>query len=71
MQIHKDIDNQIKHNKSIVQIDLSFLEGPKPSGSNYLDVVQNSQQWLDCRIMANQNSLLIGMLLKRVIQLPI
>ena len=47
--LHKDIDSQIISGVQIIKLDLSFLEAPKPCGSNYFDVLQNTQTWHDHR----------------------
>ena len=47
--LHKDIDSQIISGVQIIKVDLSFLEAPKPCGSNYFDVLQNTQTWHDHR----------------------
>ena len=36
-------------NGDTINIDISYLVAPKPCGSNYIDVKQNTQEWHDCR----------------------
>ena len=36
------INSQLNANAIIIKIDLSFLEGPQPSGNNYVNVQQTS-----------------------------
>ena len=43
------INSQLNANASINKIDLSFLEAPQPSGDNYVNVQQNSPEWLEIR----------------------
>ena len=40
---------QLSEGKGIIEIDLSFLEGPNPSGENYIDVLQRSAEWHSTR----------------------
>ena len=47
--IHRDIDSQILKGVSMVKIDISYLEAPKPCGSNYVKTQQNTQEWYDYR----------------------
>ena len=49
LKMSEDIQNQLRENKQIVEIDLSFLEAPKPSGENYIDVCQKSADWHSAR----------------------
>ena len=36
------INSQLNANAIMIKIDLSFLEGPQPSGNNYVNVQQTS-----------------------------
>ena len=47
--LHIKINSQLNANASIIQIDLSFLEAPQPSGDNYVNVQQNSPEWQEIR----------------------
>ena len=47
--LHIKINSQLNANASIIQIDLSFLEAPQPSGDNYVNVEQNSPEWQEIR----------------------
>ena len=47
--LHIKINSQLNANASIIKIDLSFLEAPQPSGDNYVNVHQNSPEWLEIK----------------------
>ena len=47
--LHIKINSQLNANASIIKIVLSFLEAPQPSGDNYVNVQQNSPEWLEIR----------------------
>ena len=58
------INFQMKNESSIVKMDLCFLEAPKPCGSNYIDVPQNSLEWQEIRkntITASRLPSLLGL----------
>ena len=42
-----DIDKQL--DKENVLLDISFLQGPDPIGSNYIDIEQNTDEWKELR----------------------
>ena len=47
--LHNEISCQINQNVEIVKLDLNFLEAPKPSGDNYVNVTQHSPEWFSFR----------------------
>ena len=47
--LHDEINCQINQNVEIAKLDLNFLEAPKPSGANYVNVKQNSPEWFSVR----------------------
>ena len=47
--LHNEIICQINRKVQIVKLDLNFLEAPKPSGDNYVNVTQNSPEWFSVR----------------------
>ena len=47
--LHIKINAQLNANASIIKIDVSFLETPQPSGDNYVNIQQNSPEWLEVR----------------------
>ena len=44
-ELHSEINNQIVSGESIIKIDISFLHAPKPYGTNYIHLDQNSENW--------------------------
>ena len=52
-ELEKNINRQLEHlgncAEKILSLDLCFLHSPDPSGTNYLDVVQNTDNWKDAR----------------------
>ena len=48
LEVHTSLNEQIL-NGDIVNIDIRYLVAPKPCGSNYINVKQNTQEWHDCR----------------------
>ena len=48
---YKTLENAIhsQTTKNKVEIDICFLQAPKPIGSNYIDTVQNSEEWQSLR----------------------
>ena len=44
-KIHESLNNQIRTGNLIVTIDLSSLDAPKPCGTNYVDIDQNTEEW--------------------------
>ncbi len=49
LKLSEEIQKQLRENKHIIEIDLSFLEAPKPFGENYIDVCQKSVNWHSAR----------------------
>ena len=47
--LHNEINCQINQNVEIVKLELNFLEAPKPSRDNYVNVTQNSREWFSVR----------------------
>ena len=47
--LHIEINAQLNANASIIKTDVSFLETPQPSGDNYVNIQQNSPEWLEVR----------------------
>ena len=48
--IENDINEQmLKDTNSILTVDLSFLSAPDPTGSNYMNVEQNTNEWHQTR----------------------
>ena len=47
--LHNEIICQINRKAEIVKLDLNFLEAPKPSRDNYVNVTQNSPEWFSVR----------------------
>ena len=47
--LHNEIICQINGKVEIAKLDLNFLEAPKPSGDNYVNVTQNSLEWFSVR----------------------
>ena len=47
--LHNEIICEINRKVEIVKLDLNFLEAPKPSGDNYVNVTQNSPEWFSVR----------------------
>ena len=47
--LHNETICQINRKVEIVKLDLNFLEAPKPSGDNYVNVTQNSPGWFSVR----------------------
>ena len=47
--LHIKINSQLNANAGIIKINLSFLEAPQPSGDNYVNVQQNSPEWLEIK----------------------
>ena len=47
--LHIKINSQLNANAGIIKIDLSFLEAPQPSGDSYVNVQQNSPEWLEIK----------------------
>ena len=47
--LHNEINCQINQNVEIVKLELNFLEAPKPSRDNYVNVTQNSGEWFSVR----------------------
>ena len=47
--LHNEINCEINQNVEIVKLDLNFLEAPKPSEDNYVNVTQNSPEWFSVR----------------------
>ena len=43
--LHNEIMCQINRKVEIVKLDLKFLEAPKLTGDNYVNVTQNSPEW--------------------------
>ena len=43
--LHRQINSQLDNGTDIVNIDLSFMEAPKPCGDNYENVSQNTDEW--------------------------
>ena len=41
------INSQLHANVSNIMIDLRFLEAPQPSNDNYVNVQQNSREWIE------------------------
>ena len=44
-KIHESLNNQIRTGNLIVTIDLSSLDAPRPCGTNYVDIDQNTEEW--------------------------
>ena len=47
--LHNEIFCQINRKVDIVKLDLNFLEAPKASKDNYVNVTQNSPEWFSVR----------------------
>ena len=45
--VYKSLNEQILNGDS-VNINIRYLVAPKPCGSNYIGVKQNTQEWHDC-----------------------
>ena len=45
--LHIKINSQLNANSSAIKIDLHFLEAPQPNGDNYVNVQQNSPEWVE------------------------
>ena len=65
LEVKKSLNEQILNGDTTVNIDVSYLVAPKPCGSNYIDVKQNTQEWHDYRkfkITASRLAYLLGLL---------
>ena len=65
LEVKKSLNEQILNGDTTVNIDISYLVAPKPCGSNYIDVKQNTQEWHDYRkfkITASRLAHLLGLL---------
>lgn len=49
--LHADINKQMNPSNKEVIIDISFLEAPKPRGTNYFNISQNTTEWQSARYM--------------------
>ena len=66
--LHIKINSQLNANASIIKIDLSFLESPQPSGDNYVNVHQNSPEWLEIKrnkVTESRLRALLGFMVKQ------
>ena len=52
--LHNEIVCQINRKVEIVKLGLNFLEAPKPSGDNYVNVTQNSPEWFQSENIKSQ-----------------
>ena len=80
--LHIKINPQLSGNASTINIVLSSLEAPQPSGNNYVNVQQNYPDWLEIKggkvtwsrlpallgFMVKQNFRWLGILLKMGLQ---
>ena len=47
--VSKELDIQFKKNNKPIEVDICFLEAPSPTGTNYIEIKQNTVDWLKLR----------------------